>query len=239
MELPQVILEVIAIRMNEEVAGQLHSGAISIMDEHQAHIVELEDSLEGVLRMNHQLKKNYVILASNVEQVQMQSVMCHTLLMHYVETHWAPIGHLLTQIGALSSCGLAPPFRCCECHVVDELDIAQGETGPDSPSSVPSLQSVSSSINSVYHTPAFLQSAPGPSPDVTQEDFTIVFQGGSFSSSLATLPPPISGDLGLFGEVVQGGVFEGIVEGIPLSGDKGWCSGCSGCDEVDSFGERH
>jgi len=57
------------------------------MDEHQARIVELEDSLEGMMVMNNQLKKDYIILASNLEQVQMQSVMCHALLMHYMESH--------------------------------------------------------------------------------------------------------------------------------------------------------
>jgi len=82
--------------------------------------------------MNHQLKKDYVILASNMEQVQMQSVMCHALLMHYVETHWAPIGHLLAQIGELGSCGLTPPTGRCKCHIVNESDVTQGETGSNS-----------------------------------------------------------------------------------------------------------
>jgi len=212
MELPQVISEVITLWMNEEVASQLHSGAISIMDEHQARIVELEESLEGMTRINHQLKKDYIVLASNMEQVRMQSVMCHALLMHYVETHWAPIGHLLTQIGELSSCGLAPPTGHCECHIVNESDVAQGEIGPDSPSSLPSLQSVSSSsINSVYHSSSFLQSAPGPSPNTVEEDFTIIFQGG---------------------------VIEVSIEGFLLLGDEGWSSGCGGCDEMDPFAGR-
>jgi len=98
--------------------------------------------------MNHQLKKDYVILASNMEQV-LQSVMCHALLMHYVETHWAPIGHLLAQIGELGSCGLAPPTGHCECHIVDESDVTQGETGSNSSTSPPSLQSVSS-VEQIY-----------------------------------------------------------------------------------------
>ena len=108
-----MISEVVTLQMNEEVAGQLHSGTISMLDKQHACILELEETVEGLTVMNLQLKKN-------MEQVHMQSVMCHALLMHYVESHWELIGQLLSQIGALSSCGLTPPFGHCSCNVINE-----------------------------------------------------------------------------------------------------------------------
>jgi len=162
MELPQVISEVAALRINEEVASQLHSGVISITNDHQDHILELEDTLAGVVQMNHSLRKDIVWMKSELEEVRMQSVMCHTLLMHYMNTHWSPIGNLLMQIGDLSSCGHAPPCGYCECHITDGSVVSEGEVGSQYPSSLPSLESVSSSsIDSVYHTPTFLYSVQG------------------------------------------------------------------------------
>jgi len=64
-----VTLEVIAMRINEEVAGQLHLGTISMMDEQHARINALEETIDGLVIINHQLKKNYVTMASNMEQV--------------------------------------------------------------------------------------------------------------------------------------------------------------------------
>jgi len=93
--------------MNEEAASQLHSGMISMMDEQHACINALEEQFDGLEIMNHQLK-NYIVMTSNMEQIRMQSVMCHAMLMHYIETHWEPIGHLFAQIGALILWN--PPF---------------------------------------------------------------------------------------------------------------------------------
>jgi len=171
----------------------------------------------------------------------MQSVMSHAMLMHYVESHWNPIGLLLAQIGDLSGCGLVPPTGTCSCDDIDEPFVSQGEDGPGTPSSLPSLESQSPSvlsqsspspIDSVYYSTS-LHSTPELPSLLSQEEFTIVFQGGSTSPSSATLPPSFSGDTGSLGEVDQGGVFEVVVEGLPLLGNEGQSSGGSGSDAVD------
>jgi len=217
--------------MNEEVAGQLHSGLISITDDHQDRLHLMEQHIEGLEEENGHLKESVVVLSKGLADVRMQSVMCHTMLMHYVETHWEPIGRLFGQIGELSGCGIVPISGTCSCDVVDEPFNSQGADGPGTPSSLPSLESQSPSIisrptpspiDSIYYTPSFLHSAPGPLPNPTQEEeFTIVFQG-AVSSSSTTLPSLFSGDLGLLGEVEQGGVIEVGVEGLPLLGNEGW-----------------
>jgi len=151
--------------MNEEVAGQLHSGLISIMDEHQDHLHQLEEQVEGLGEINTQLRESVVTLSKGLSDVRMQSVMCHVMLMHYMETHWNPIGHLLGQIGELSGCGLVPPSGTCSCDVVNEPFVSQGEDGPGTPSSLPSLESQSPSLisrpstsptDSIYYTPFLL-----------------------------------------------------------------------------------
>jgi len=234
--------------MNEEVAGQLHSGLISITDGHQDRLYRMEQHIEGLEEENGHLKESVIALSKGLADVRMQSVMCHAMLMHYVETHWEPIGRLFGQIGELSGCGIVPPSGTCSCDVVDEPFNSQGAAGPGTPSSLPSLESQSPSIisgptpspiDSVYYTPSFLQSMSGPSSNPTQEEeFTVVFQGGSLSSSSATLPPSLSGDSGLFGEVNQGRVVEVSVEGLPLLGDEGWSRGGSDCDVLGSFTGR-
>jgi len=230
-ELPQVISEVITLQMNEEVAGQLHLGAISLMDKQHAHINALEERIDGLELLNHQLKKNYVTLASNMEQVRMQSVMCHAMLMHYIETHWEPISHLFAQIGLLSSCGVIPPTGTYTCNIVNETFNSQGVDGPDSPSSLPSLKSQSSSsIDSIYHSPSLL-STPVPSPVATSEEFTIVF--GGESTTLSMMPSSFSRDLGSFEEIDPREVSEGSSPEVPLFGDAGWVAGGSGHDEMD------
>jgi len=242
-----VISEVVALRMNEEVAGQLHSGLISITDNHQDHLHRMETHIEG-LEENGHLKESIIALSKGLSDVRMQSVMCHAMLMHYVETHWEPIGRLFGQIGDLSGCGIVPPTGTCSCDVVDESFNSQGADGPGTPSSLPSLESQSPSIvsrpspspiDSVYYTPSFLHSAPGPSPNSSQaEEFLIVFQGGSTSASSAMLPSSFPGDSGSFGEVNQGGVVEVGVEGLPLLGNEGWSRGGGDCNEVDPFAGR-
>jgi len=236
------------MRMNEEVAGQLHSGLLSITDDHQDCLHRMERHIEGLEEENGHLKESLVALSKGLANVCIQSVMCHAMLMHYVETHWEPIGHLFGQIAELSRCGIVPPTGACSCDVVDESFNSQGATGSGTPSSLPSLESQSPSIisgftpspvDSVYYTPSFLHSAPGTSSDSTkEEEFTIVFQGGSVSSSSATLPSPISGNSGSSGEVNQGGVFEVGVEGLPLLGNEGWFRGSGNCDEVDLVAGR-
>jgi len=234
--------------MNEEVAGQLHSGLISITDEHQDRLHRMEQHIEGLEEENAHLRESVIVLSKGLADVHMQSVMCHAMLMHYVETHWEPIGRLFGQIGDLSGCGLVPPVGTCSCDVVDESFNSQGADGPGTPSSLPSLESQSPSIisgptpspiDSVYYTPSFLHSAPESSPLATeQEEFTIVFQGGTGSSSPTTLPSSFAGNSGSFGEVDQGGVFEDGVEGLSLLGNEGWARG--GCDghAMDPFAGR-
>jgi len=229
--------------MNEEVAGQLYSGLISITDDHQDRLYRMETHIEGLEEENGHLRESVIALSKGLADVRMQSVMCHAMLMHYVETHWEPIGHLFGQIATLSGCGIVPPSGACSCDVVDEPFNSQGADGPRTPSSLPSLESQSPSvisgptpspIDSVYYTPSFLHSASGPSPNLLQEEeFLIVFQGGSVSSSSATLPPSIPGDSGLSGEIDQGGVVEVGVERLPLPGDERWFGGSGVFNEVD------
>jgi len=42
--------------MNEEVAGQLHSGLISITDEHQGRLYRMEKHIGGLEETNLQLR---------------------------------------------------------------------------------------------------------------------------------------------------------------------------------------
>jgi len=151
-----------------------------------------------------------------------------------------PIGHLFAQIRVLSSCGVVPPTGHCSCDIINESLISQRADEPDSLSSLPSLESQSSSsIDSIYHSPTFLSSVPVPSLVVMSEgfsNFTIIFQGGLPSSS--TLPPLFSGDSGSFEEVISGEVFEGGSSGISLLGNEGWYSGHDGSHAVDFVAGR-
>jgi len=142
------------------------------------------------MEVNWLQRRELVTMSSELEQVRMQSVMCHAMLMHYVETHWEPIGQLFSQIGALSSCGIIPPTGRCKCHVINELDVSQGEVGPNSPASLPLLKSVSSSsIDSVYHS-TFLSAALVSSPIAMTEGFSdCIFVLSGESTSLAALYP--------------------------------------------------
>ena len=159
-----MVSEVIALRMNKEVAGQLHSNTIAIQDAQAARIWELEKQVDGMGLLVHKMRKRQDTMATALEECQHQSVMCQALLTHYVESHWVPIGALLEQIGSRSSCGLFPPApHYCDLHDVKPV-VARAD-GSSSPASLPSLESVSSSsINSVYYTPAFLQGPPMSSP---------------------------------------------------------------------------
>jgi len=248
MELPQVISEVVALRMNEEVTSQLHSSMISLLDKQHARTNALEEQVEGLTETNFQLKSDVITLSKGLEQVQMQSVMCHAMLMHYVETHWEPIGHLFAQIGSLSAYGIVPPTGSCNCDIVNESFNSKGVNGPGTPSSLPSLESQSpmdisrsspSPVNSVYYSTPFLSPPSVSSQIMTTEEFSdciIIFQG-------ALSPPPvlsssIPGDLGPFKEINQGEVFDFGSSGVPLLGDEGWSLGGSGCDEVDPFAGR-
>jgi len=104
-----VVSEVLALRMNEEVAGQLHTNMINLQDVQAARIWELEKQVDGMGLMIQELWKKQESTASLLEECQHQSVMCQALLTHYVESHWVPIGLLLEQIGGRSTCGLFPP----------------------------------------------------------------------------------------------------------------------------------
>jgi len=222
--------------MNEEVAGQLHSNTIAIQDAQAARIWELEKQVDGMGLMVHEMRKRQDTMAMALEECQHQSVMCQALLTHYVESHWVPIGALLEQIGSRSSCGLFPPApRYCDLH--DVKPIVTRVDGSTSPASLPSLESISSSsINSVYYTPAFLQGLPTSSSVSFQEGF-VLLQGGSPSST--ALPSTVPGDLGMFGDFDQRGFLEGVVMGVPLSGDEGWGSGSGGGNAVGVAGEGY
>jgi len=222
--------------MNEEVAGQLHSNTIAIQDAQAARIWELEKQVDGMGMMIHGMRRRQDTMAEALAECQHQSVMCQALLTHYIESHWVPIGALLEQIGGRSSCGLFPPApNYCDLHDVDV--VTSGADGPSSPSSVPSLESVSSSpIDSVYYTPAFLQGVPTSSSQPLQEGF-VLLQGGSLSSS--ALPSTIPGDSGSFGDFDQRSFLEGLPSGVSLLGDEGWSTRGSGSNAVGSTGEGY
>jgi len=176
-------------------------------------------------------------MATALEECQHQSVMCQALLMHYMESHWVSIGTLLEQIGSRSSCGLFPTApHYCDLHDVEPV-ITRVDRSP-SPASLPSLESVSSSsIDSVYYTPAFLQGLPTLLLVSLQEGFVFLNQGGS--PSLTALPSTIPGNLGMFGDFDQQSFLEGSFTGVPLSGDEGWSAGGGRGDAVGVVGEGH
>jgi len=242
-----MISEVIALRINEEVAGQLHSGLISITDDHQDRLHRMETHIEGLEKENAHLKESIICLSKGLADVRMQSVMCHAMLMHYVETHWEPIGHLFGQIAALSGCGIVPPTGSCSCDVINELFNSQGVDGPGTPSSLPSLESQPSSvlsraspspIDSVYYTPAFLLSSSGAAAlSSPPEGIPFVVVQGRLTTPPA-LSPTFPGDSGLSGSLDQGGIFEVGFEGLPLPGNEGWFGRSSDGDAVDLVAGR-
>jgi len=225
------------MRMNEEVAGQLHSNTIAVQDAQAAHIWKLEKQVDGMGSVIHEMRKRQDTMAMVLEECQHQSVMCQALLTHYVESHWVPIGALLEQIGSRSTCGLFPAApHYCNLH--DVKPIIMRADGSPSPTSLPSLESVSSSsIDSVYYTPTFLWGLPTLSPIPLQEGFVFVNQGGL--ASLTALPSTIPGNSGTFGDFDQQSFLEGGFTGVPLSGDEGWSAGGGGSNAVGTVGEGH
>ena len=232
-----MVSEILAIRMNEEVAGQLHSNTMAIQDAQAARIWELEKQVDGMGTIIHALRKTQESMGKALEACEHQSVMCQALLTHYVESHWVPISNLLEQIGGRSVCGLFPTApHYCDLH--DGETVTMRADGSPYPSSLPSLESASSSsIDSVYYTPAFLQSAQGSASFMVPEVVPFVIQRRS--TTPPTLSPLFPGDTGPFGFSDQGVVNETGLTGFPLLGDEGWSSGGSGSDAVGSVGAGH
>jgi len=221
--------------MNEIVARQLHADTINIQDTQAARIVELERQVDGMDLVIHGLRTRVEGLAEKLEEAHMLSVMCQALLTHYMESHWVPIAGLMEQIGAYASCSLvtgSPPPEPCD--LSDAGVIIKGTDGSSSASSLPSLESVSSSsIDSIYYSPAFLQGTPATPTESTGLPF-IFIQGESHGST--TLSPLFPGDLGLSGNFDSQSFVEGEYAGILLSGDEGWVTGGNGEDAVGSSG---
>jgi len=227
--------------MNEITAGQLHANTINIQDAQAARIHELEQQVDGMGLMLHVLRKRVEGMSERLEESHSLSVMCQTLLTHYVESHWIPIAGLMEQIGAYAGCALVTDASLPEpCDLSDAGIVLKGEDGSSHHSShhssLPSLESVtSSSIDSVYYTPAFLQSSQGPTLLSPPEVVPFVIQRGT-----PVTPPALSSsfarDAGSFGLLDQGVVDETGFTGLPLFGDEGWSSGGSGVDEVDTIG---
>jgi len=227
--------------MNEIVAGQLHANTINIQDAQAARIHELEQQVDGMGLVVHVLRKKVEGLVEKLEEAHSLSVMSQTLLTHYVESHWVPIAGLMEQIGSYTGCQLVTDASIPEpCDLSDAAVIFKGEDGSSHHSShhssLPSLESVtSSSIDSIYYTPSFLQSAPGPTSLASPEVVPFVPQRRS-PITPPTLSPTISGDPESFGFFDQGVVDETGLTGFPLLGDEGWSSGGSGGDEVGIVG---
>ena len=184
----------------------------------------------------HAMRKVQEQMGKDLEECQHQSVMCQALLTHFMESHWVPIGNLLEQVGSRSVCGLFPTApNYCDLH--DGNVVTSGADRSASPSSLPSLVSVSSSsIDSIYYSPAFLQELSVSLSLSDQEGF-VLLQGRSLSSS--ALPSTIPGDSGPFGDFDQRSFLEGISSGVPLSSDEGWGSGHGGGDMMGSTGEGY
>jgi len=229
-----VVSEVLVLRMNEEVAGQLHTNTMAIQDAQAVYIWELEKQVDSMQASMQDMVEKHNILARNLEECQHQSVMCQALLTHYVESHWVPIGNLLEQIGGQSICGLFPPApHYCDLH--DGEAIPTRADGSPYPSSLPSLESASSSsINSVYYTPTFLSTAQGSVSFIPLEVVPFIVQRRL--TTPPTLSPAFSGDSGPAGFFDQGVVDETGLTGFPLLGDEGWSSGGSGGNAVGSIG---
>jgi len=226
--------------MNEIVAGQLHANSINIQDAQAACINELEQQVDGMGLVLHVLRKRVESMEEKLEESYSLSVMCQTLLTHYVESHWVPIAGLMEQIGSYAGCQLVTDSSLPEpCDLTDAGIILKGEDGSSHHSShhssLPSLESVaSSSIDSVYYTPAFLQSTQGLTSFTPPEVVVFIPQRRS-PITPPTLSPSFSGDLGSFGFLGQGVVDETGFTGFPLLGDEGWSSGGSGGDVVDTI----
>jgi len=227
--------------MNEITIGQLHANTIHIQDAQAARIAELEQQVDGMGLVLHVLHKKVEGMEERLTESHSLSVMCQSLLTHYVESHWVPIAGLMEQIGSYAGCALVTNASLPEpCDLSDAAVILKGEDGcshhSSQHSSLPSLESVSSSsIDSVYYTPSFLQSAPGPTSLASPEVVPFVPQRRS-PITPPTLSPTISGDPESFGFFDQGVVDETGFTGFPLLGDEGWSSGGSGVDEVDTVG---
>jgi len=227
--------------MNEITAGQLHANTINIQDAQAARIYELEQQVDGMGLVLHVLRKKVEGMEEKLEESHSLSVMCQTLLTHYVESHWVPIAGLMEQIGQYAGCQLVTDASLPEpCDFSDAAIIIKGEDGSSCHSShhssLPSLESItSSSIDSVYYTPAFLQSSQGSSSFTPAEVVPFVVQRGT-PITPPTLSPSFAGDPGSFGLFDQGVVDETGFAGFPLPGDEGWSSGGGGSDEVDTIG---
>jgi len=226
--------------MNEIVAGQLHTNTINIQDAQAARIHELEQQVDGMGLVLHVLCKKVDGLEEKLEEAHSLSVMSQTLLTHYVESHWVPIAGLMEQIGSYAGCQLVRDSALPEpCDLSDAGVVPTGAYESPHPSSrhssLPSLESVSSSsIDSVYFTPGFLQSAQGTVSFTSPEVIPFVVQRRS--TTPPTLSPSFPGDSGSFGLLDQGVVDETGFTGFPLLGGKGWSSGGSGGDEMGTVG---
>ena len=142
----------------------------------------------------HSLRTRVESLVEKLEESHSLSVMCQALLTHYVESHWVPIAGLMEQIGNYAGCSLVTDSSIPEpCDLADAPVVLKGENESPYPSSLPSLESVSSSsINSVYYTPSFLQSSQGPTSITPPEVIPFVVQRRS--TTPPTLSPSFSGD---------------------------------------------
>jgi len=233
---PELKSEVLAIRMNEVVASQLHANTISLQDAQALRIKGLEEQLDGMGMILHHVREDQRIMRERLDEAHRLSVMCQSVLTHYVESHWIPMSLAFGQIGRKAPCHFFGSVEHCD--ISDVTAFSLGMSGPSTPASLPSLESVtSSSVDSVYYTPTFLSTMQTTSPPSLQEGFLFINEGGppSPSTLLATVP----GDLGSSGSPDQGELLEIITGGIPLSGDEGWCPGCSGSHALDPVGEGH
>jgi len=182
------------------------------------------------------LEKRVADLSEKLDEAHRLSVMSQSIITHYVEAHWLPMAIIFGQLGKSAPCAFFGSDHHCD--VSDVTAFSEGMSRSPTPPSLPSLESISSSsIDSIYHTPSFLQGTLSSSPAPLQEGFVLIVEGEQTSST--ALLPSFPGNLGSFGFPDQGGFVEGVSSEVPSSGDDGWCVECGRVHAMDSFGVGH
>jgi len=175
-------------------------------------------------------------MAEKLEEAHRLSVMSQSVITHYVEAHWLPMAIIFGQLGKSAPCAFFGSDHHCD--ISDVTAFSEGASRSPMPPSLPSLESVSSSsVDSVYHTPSFLQGALSSSPAPLQEGFVLVTEGEQASST--AMLPSFPGDSGLFDPSDQRGFIEGVPSEVPSPGDDGWCVECGGIHAMDFVGVGH
>jgi len=175
-------------------------------------------------------------MEEKLDEAHCLSVMSRSVITHYVEAHWLPMAVVFGQLGKSAPCAFFGSNQHCD--VSDVTAFSEGASQSPTLPSLPSLKSVSSSsIDSIYHTPSFLQGTLLLSPAPLQEGFVLVTEREQTSST--ALFPSFPGDSGSFSPPDQGGFVEGVSPEVPSFGNDRWCDECGGVHAMDLVGAGH